>query len=197
MNNLKRALIDGALVILPIGAIVLLIIGIIGRLRAATDPLSGTFIHPVVMAVILLVLLCLLVGFLVRSAPGRRARRALEAVLFEKLPGYRVVRAFSGEGPFAEVESRPMRPALALIEDGQCPALVMDEFADGRLVVFVPGAPAPMSGALYIFTPDRVTYLDVPLLTFMKAVSSWGLGLRDLVEQGAAGPAGQAAPGPS
>jgi uncharacterized membrane protein len=58
----------------------------------------------------------------------------------------------------------------------------MDEFADGRLVVFVPGSPAPMSGAIYIFTPDRVTYLDVPLLAFMKAISSWGLGLRELID---------------
>jgi uncharacterized membrane protein len=76
-----------------------------------------------------------------------------------------------------------MRPALASIEEGHCPALVMDELADGRLVVFVPGSPAPMSGALYIFTPDRVTYLDVPLMPFMKALSSWGLGLRELIAQ--------------
>jgi uncharacterized membrane protein len=58
----------------------------------------------------------------------------------------------------------------------------MDTFADGRLLVFVPGTPAPMSGALYIFTPDKVTYVDVPLLSFIKAISSWGLGLRDIIE---------------
>ena len=75
-----------------------------------------------------------------------------------------------------------MRPALAAMEEGQCPALVMDEFADKRLLVFVPGSPAPMSGAIYIFPPDKVTLLDVPLLPFMKAISSWGLGLRDMVE---------------
>ncbi len=42
-----------------------------------------------------------------------------------------------------------------------------------------------MSGAIYIFTPDKVTLLDVPLLPFLKAISSWGLGLRELVEKGA------------
>mgnify|MGYP000973367833 CR=1 FL=1 len=81
-----------------------------------------------------------------------------------------------------------MRPALAAIEDGQCPALVMDEFADGRLLVFVPSSPAPMSGTIYIFAVDRVTLLDVPLLPFMKALSSWGLGLREMVETAKPGP---------
>ena len=97
------------------------------------------------------------------------------------------MKAFAGEGPLVEHGGRSVRPALAAIEEGQCPALVMDEFADGRLLVFVPGSPAPMSGAIYIFTPDKVTLLDVPLLTFLKAISSWGLGLREMIEKGGEG----------
>jgi len=58
----------------------------------------------------------------------------------------------------------------------------MDEFADGRLLIFVPASPAPTSGTLYIVTPDRVDILDTPLLPFLKAISSWGLGLREIVE---------------
>lgn len=185
MKNLKRALLDGALVVLPIGAIVLLVLGIVHKLQQAADPLAGRLVHPAIVAVVALVLLCLLVGLLVRSAVGRWVRRTLESLLFEKIPGYRLAKAFAGEGPSAGGE-RPMRPALAVIEDGQCPALVMDEFADGRLLVFVPGSPAPMSGTIYIFTPDRVTLLDVPLLPFMKALSSWGLGLREMVESASA-----------
>ena len=89
-----------------------------------------------------------------RSAVGRGTRRALETLLFEKLPGYRLAKAFAGDGPSA-AHDRPMRPALAAIEDGECPALVMDELADGRLLIFVPRSSAPMSGAIYTFTPDR------------------------------------------
>jgi uncharacterized membrane protein len=182
MLLLRRALVDGALVVLPVGAIILLVLGIITKLREAADPLSGTFFHPVVVAVVLFVLLCLVVGIFVRSRAGRHARLALEATLFEKLPGYRLVKAFAGRGPMAGEGRAAMRPALAAIEDGLCPALVMDSFADGRLLVFVPGSPAPMSGSLYVFSQERVTLLDVPLLPFMKAISSWGLGLREMVE---------------
>jgi hypothetical protein len=119
----------------------------------------------------------------VRSAAGRWTREVLEALLFEKIPGYRLVKAFAGDGPLVEGGGRTMRPALAAIEEGLCPALVMDEFADGRFLVFVPGSPAPMSGAIYIFAPEKVTLLDTPLLPFLKAISSWGLGLREMIER--------------
>jgi len=179
---MRRALIEGAMVVLPIGAIVLLILGIIHKLQEAADPLAGRYVHPAIVAVAMLLLLCLAVGVLVRSAAGKWTRRSLEAVLFERIPGYRLVKAFAVDGPLTAGAARPMRPALARFDDGECPALVMDELADGRLLVFIPGSPAPMSGALYIFTPDRVTLLDVPLLPFLKAISSWGLGLRDMIQ---------------
>lgn len=179
MKEIRRMLVDGALVVLPIGAIVLLVLGLVGKLQQAADPIAGRVVHPAIVAVAFFILICLLIGLLIRSTAGRRARRMLEALLFEKIPGYRLVKAFAGNGPAG---GHAMRPALAAIEEGQCPALVMDEFADGRLLVFVPGSPAPMSGAIYIFTPDKVTLLDVPLLPFMKAISSWGLGLKEIVE---------------
>lgn len=181
LRSTGRMLLDGLLVVVPIGAIILLMLGIVRRLQDAADPLAGSYVHPAIAAVLMLVLLCLLIGILMRSATGHKAYEVLEGHLFDKVPGYRLVRAFTGDGPLAEGH-QTMRPALAAIEEGQCPALVMDRFADGRLLVFVPGSPAPMSGALYIFTPDKVTYLDAPLLPFMKAISSWGLGLRDIVE---------------
>jgi len=181
LRSTGRVLLDGLLVVVPVGAIILLVLGIVRRLQKAADPLAGSYVHPAIAAVVMLVLLCLLIGILMRSATGHRVYELLEGLLFDKVPGYRLVKAFAGDGPLAEGR-QTMRPALAAIEEGQCPALVMDRFADGRLLVFVPGSPAPMSGALYIFSPDKVTYLDVPLLAFMKAISSWGLGLRDIVE---------------
>lgn len=181
MKEIRRAFFEGAMVVVPLGAIVLLIIGIIHKLEEAADPLSGRYIHPVVVAIVLLLALFLVVGLAVRSAMGRWARAGLESLLFERIPGYRLAKAFVGEGMPLARGGRRIRTALASIEEGHCPALVMDELADGRLLVFVPGSPAPMSGAIYIFTPDRITYLDVPLLPFLKSISSWGLGLPEML----------------
>ena len=184
MKWIRRALLEGAMVVLPLGAVVLLVLGIVHKLQDAADPLAGAYVHPATAAVLMLLLLCLVIGMLVQSASGRRMRRLLEGLLFEKIPGYRLVKVFASEGPLIEGGSRTMRPAFAAIEEGLCPALVMDEFSDGRLLVFVPGSPAPMSGAIYIFASDKVTLLNVPLLPFMKAIASWGLGLREMVEAG-------------
>lgn len=182
LRNLKRAFVDGAVILLPVGAIVLLTLGIVHRLQDAAHPLAGRFAHPLVVAVALLLLLCLAVGFLVRSALGRWTQHRLERLVFERVPGYRLAKAFATEHILVEGDGRKIHPALVAIEDGQCPAFVMDEFADGRLLVFVPGSPAPMAGALYIFSADRVTLLDVPLMPFMQALSAWGLGLREMLE---------------
>jgi uncharacterized membrane protein len=186
MKVIGQALTDGALVVLPLGAMALLVLGIIHRLQAMADPLSSTYVHPTIAAVLLLLLLCALVGGLVRSAVGRQARHVLEAGLLHRIPGYRLAKAFAAEGPLMGQGGRSLRPALAHIEEGLCPALVMDEFADGLLLVFVPGSPAPMSGAIYIFTPEKVQLLDVPLLPFLRSIASWGLGLREMMEGEAA-----------
>ena len=176
-----RAVIDGLMVVVPIGAIVLLVLGILHQLRDATAPLAGPFVHPMIIGVLLFAAICLTVGYLVRSAIGRAVRGALEAALFDKIPGYRLFKAFAGDGPLAMGEERALRPALAAFDDAACPALIMDEFADGRILLLVPGSPTAMSVSLYIMTSDRVTPLDVPLIPFLKAISSWGLGLQDLI----------------
>lgn len=175
-------MLDGALVVLPLGAIALLVLGIVRRLQAMADPLAGTYLHPAVAATAMLILLCALVGLLLRSKAGRQARGLLEGALLQRVPGYRLVKAFANDGPMGGLAGRALRPALASIEEGLCPALVMDEFSDGRLLVFVPGSPAPMSGAIYIFAPEKVQLLDVPLLPFMRSIASWGLGLREMME---------------
>ena len=62
------------------------------------------------------------------------------------------------------------------------PAFVIEEFEDGRFTVFVPSAPTPLSGSLYILTADRVHPVDVPFTHAVKALSRWGAGSKELVE---------------
>lgn len=66
MTALRRAMRDGAMVELPLGAIVLPVLGIIRKLQDAADFLARYYGHPAVAGVVMLVLPCLPVGFLVR-----------------------------------------------------------------------------------------------------------------------------------
>ena len=110
-QELRRALLDGVMVVVPIGAIVLLVLAILRKVQDASEPVSGPIGHPVVVAVVLLKLLCLGIGLLVRTAAGRVTRRVLERRVFEQIPGYRLAKAFTGDGPLAEhggrASSRP------------------------------------------------------------------------------------------
>ena len=104
-SKVIRVLIDGLMVVVPIGAIVLLIIGIWQRLSDAAKPVSGPFGHPALAGAILLLLLCLVIGFLVRSAVGRWVQQALEVGAVREdprlsaAPGFRRARPGGGAGP--------------------------------------------------------------------------------------------------
>jgi len=113
MPNIRqvwRALLDGAMVVVPIGAIILLVLAILRKVQDASEPVSGSIGHPVLVAVVLLALLCLGIGLLVRTAAGRTTRRVLERRVFEQIPGYRLAKAFTGDGPLAEHGGRPCVP---------------------------------------------------------------------------------------
>lgn len=67
-------------------------------------------------------------------------------------------------------------PALVEIEDALVPAFVVEENFDGRYTVFVPAAPNPASGAIYIMDKTRVHLLNISVLKTAKCVSEWGVG---------------------
>jgi hypothetical protein len=97
---------------------------------------------------------------------GGAALEQEEGMPIEKVPGYRLVEAFTGDGPLAKGSRPTMRPALAAIEEGQCRCGVHARQGD-------------LSGCT--------------TAAFMKTISSWGLGLRDIVEaMETAAPVGEA-----
>ena len=44
LRSIGRVLFDGMLVVVPIGAIILLVLGIVRRLQDAADPLAGSYV---------------------------------------------------------------------------------------------------------------------------------------------------------
>jgi uncharacterized membrane protein len=137
-------------------------------------PAEGLF------SLVLLLALCFLVGVAVRTRPGRAARERVERMLFERLPGYGVLRSLTqrlaGDG-----EESTWKPALAEIEDALVPAFIIEELDDGRFTVFVPSVPTPLAGAVYVLRPERVHILDIPFTQAISAISRWGSGSKDLV----------------
>ena len=184
-KSVVRALVVGFLFLVPIYLAILLMLKAMKSLGKLVQPvaklLPGSFPAETVISLLLVVMLCILVGLLLGTKLGQGMRTRMESSLFQKIPGYEVVRSMTrqlaGQGQESE-----WQPALAEIEDALVPAFIVEELDDGRLTVFVPSSPTPLAGAIYILNPERVHALNVPFTQAVKAVTRWGSGSKALVE---------------
>jgi uncharacterized membrane protein len=149
----KTTLIGGILVILPIYIAVLLLAKRVTGLLALLAPMAAQVPAGVefrqVIAILLLVAICFVVGLIVRTGPGLRAKNAFERVVLEKLPGYTFLRGLA-KRLTGHSEEQTLQPALVEIEDALVPAVIVEELEDGLYTVLVPSAPTPMAGSIYI-----------------------------------------------
>ena len=132
------------------------------------------------LSLLLVLALCFLVGVAVRTRSGRAVRERLEKVLFERLPGYSLLRSLTQRMAGAG-EENTWKPALAEIEDALVPAFIIEELDDDRFTVFVPSVPTPLAGAVYVLGRERVHILDIPFTQAISTISRWGSGSKDLV----------------
>jgi len=175
----------GLVILLPIYLSVLLVIKAMQAVGKLVRPIAGLlpewFPAEKVLSLLLVVLFCVLIGAAVRTRAGKAARERIEHSLFVRFPGYELFRSLTQQLAGSH-EEHVWKPALAEIEEALVPAFVIEEFEDGRFTVFVPSAPTPLSGSIYILTADRVHPVDVPFTHAVKALSRWGAGSKELVE---------------
>jgi uncharacterized membrane protein len=184
---IKTTLIGGAVVILPLVLIAILLQKALGTAHKALQPLAshlpGGPVLPDLLAAALVVLVCFVAGMIIRTAVGRRFRNALERRLYDRVPGYKLLKAVGG-GTFSEGEKRAIQPAFVEIAGGLVPAFVMERHGDGRATVFVPSCPTPAVGTLYVLPAAKVHPIDAPIAKFTNCISAWGLGVRELMPAG-------------
>ena len=180
----KTTLIGGILVILPIYIAVLLLAKTVKGLLALLAPVTAQVPAAVefrqIVAILLLVAICFVVGLIVRTGPGLRAKNAFERAVLEKLPGYTFLRGLA-KRLTGRSEEQALQPALVEIEDALVPALIVEELEDGSYTVFVPSAPTPMAGSIYILPRDRVHPVDIPFTKAIGVFSKWGTGAGEFV----------------
>ena len=169
---------------LPLGLFALVAEKIVEIIRPLADWIAAWlprwFHFPDVVALLLLLLLCFVAGLLAETRAGQSTGLFFERVILNHIPGYSIVRTFTRRIGNIE-ESETFTPALAVMENALVPAFVVEKHIDGRYTVFVPTAPTPGVGAIYILAGDRVHLLDVSLLTAIKCITSWGAGSHELV----------------
>jgi uncharacterized membrane protein len=175
----KTTLIGGILVILPIYVAVLLIAKAVAGLLALLAPLTAQIPAGVhfrqLIAALVLIGACFVVGLVVRTSPGLRFKNACERVVLERLPGYAFFRGLA-KRLTGHSEEHTMEPCLAEIEEALVPAFIVEELENGQYTVFVPSAPTPMAGSIYILPGERVHPVDIPFTKAIGVISKWGDG---------------------
>jgi len=182
-----KAFVSGFLLALPVYLAVLLMFKGMKSLGALLRPL--TFLHPPgmstdaaegVLAVLVSLIICFILGALILTRPGRVIRERLERTFLVKIPGYTVVRGLTqqiaGQGRDDE-----WKPALADLGASTVLALIIEEVDEDRYAIFIPSAPSPFSGPLHILPKTRVHPLNVSPSQVFQTVSRWGSGMKDLV----------------
>jgi uncharacterized membrane protein len=178
------AILAGLLILAPIYLSVLLLLratqAVGGVIRPFARLLPDWFPGVQFVSLFLVLAICFLIGAAVRTPAGRAARERLEKSLFERIPGYALFRSLAQQLAGSS-EEQVWKPALVEIEEALVPAFVIEEFDDGRVTAFVPSAPTPLSGSIYILTPERVHRVDIPFTHAVKTLSRWGSGSKEFV----------------
>lgn len=195
LERLKSALVTGLLIVLPAWLAVLLLVKMLVQLGVFVKPIAGHLPsgvdHPRVIAVVVFILLCLLVGMLFHTAIGKAMGRVLGDNVFNRVPGYQPLRAIARQFHHLDA-TEGFQPAMIEVEDGcLAPAFLIERHDGGRCTIFMPSVPTPMAGNLFIMPEERVHIVEVPVTTMMKCISKWGTGSAEILR---AMPRGSAEP---
>ena len=179
-----RSLLTGFLIVVPIYLAILLLLKAMKSVVSLVQPIALLLPDSVpaetLLSLLFVLVFCLLIGLIVHTRIGAAVRERMETTLFERIPGYALIRSLTQQLAGSSQE-KVWKPAFVEIEEGLVPSFIIEEFDDGRYTVFVPSIPTPLAGAVYILDRKRVHPLDVPFTDALRTISKWGSGSREMV----------------
>ena len=179
-----RSLLTGFLIVVPIYLAILLLLKAMKSVVSLVQPIArllpDSLPAETLLSLLFVLVFCLLVGLIVHTRIGAAVRERMETTLFERIPGYALIRSLTQQLAGSSQE-KVWKPAFVEIEEGLVPAFIIEEFDDGRYTIFVPSIPTPLAGAVYILDRKRVHPLDVPFTDALRTISKWGSGSREMV----------------
>ena len=192
MNNfigfVKTTVIGGLVVIVPLAIIAFVASDTVHTLIELTKPLTtdfpfGPFVNAmlaVLVAVLVIVAICFVAGFLLSTFWGRTAKNWLEKKVLERVPMYSTLRGLTQRFAGMEDADYPVVEADLYGSESRVLGVLVDELADGRKVVYVPSSPMVTIGQLHILGASHVTETDLSMAETIGCLSQMGLESRKL-----------------
>ena len=186
---LKTTIVGGALYLLPI----VIILVVLGKVHVVTVQLLAPVtqelqlhdlggIHVArLIAIAAIVLACFVAGLYARTNIAQQFVGWLERAILSNLPGYSMVSALGEQATGHRRDGVELHSVLVRIEDAWQLAMYVEEIDAEHVTVFVPGAPDPNSGSVYVLTKDRLKEVDISTRDAMKCIKGGGIGTRALL----------------
>jgi uncharacterized membrane protein len=133
-----------------------------------------------VLAFLLIIFACFLLGTAVLTAPGRAVRDRVEQSVLAKIPGYLLVKGLTRQLA-GQRDEHLWKPAVVELGASHVLAFIIEQTDDGRYVVFVPSVPSPVVGSVHILRRERVYPANVSFAQTFNALSRWGSGATNVV----------------
>ena len=175
----RTNVIYGVLVLVPLAVIALLLAKIVEILEKIAEPLNlqsaTSVIGAVILAVLLVLILCFVVGVFVRTRLGSWSLERFEQTILRQIPGYEIIsNALKG---FAEKKTAYRAALVRLYGPGTgVLGFIMEENDNDSVTVFVPSVPTLTMGSLHVVDRERVTMLEAGSIDVTNCISQWGIG---------------------
>lgn len=183
LSFIRATVIGGVFVLAPIVVLIVIVGYAVTGAYHVVSPLVAYLPYQSVAGISLslvigsigLIAVCFLAGLLANTALATWIVKSIETAILSNLPGYSLMKSL-GEG-LVGLPSRDGRSAVLVhFEHTAQIGFLMDQLADGRGVIFVPGVPSPWSGQLHIVASDRYEMLDVSVREALETLQRMGIG---------------------
>ena len=194
LNFLKTTILGGFFVVLPIAVLLILLEQMVSMVGGLVEPIAellqvetvGGVEIAIVLSTLAILLLCFIAGLVIRTRLGTSILHQVEGSVLNRIPGYALLKNLTQRFSASE-EKRAVVLARIHAEDAWCFAFLADELDDDRVVVFVPMAPTPTIGAIYVLPRENVREIPAGTGATMNCLMQWGIGAKDLLGEGSVG----------
>jgi uncharacterized membrane protein len=188
---LITTLLGGMVVILPAAVTYIVFRWIFDFIARHIQPLTDLVVRTAKMkeilagsiVVFIILIICFLVGMLVKTKLGAWIYRNVENRLLKVFPGYSLIKETIAQlvgakkSPFASVAVvKPFNSETLAI------GFITASHPDGSYTVFLPTAPNPTSGYIIFLQKEKVHPIDLSTEVAMKTIIACGVGSNHILE---------------
>ncbi len=189
LSFIKTTLIRGLFLIIPTVLLLYLILKVVDIFRKIVGPIAekidfslyGYEMGSRILAVVVLIILCFIVGLLAKTRKNYYIKDWVEDNILSNIPGYTLLKGMTEAA--AGVDSKHLTEVVLVdFEEVWQIGFLMERIDDDLNTVFIPSAGNPTDGDVFIVKWERLRKLDIDDISVMKLYKKSGLSARKILE---------------